>query len=208
MQDENSSESNSAKYIFLDEAAKETQDPIQLRSVALDILLAGRDTTASLLGNAFYLLSQRPEIWNKKLRLYSVIRANAHLALRRTTLPTGGGPHGRSPIAISPDDIVSYVPNAMHQRTGMFRPVALIFRPERWESSRASWAYLPFIGGPRICFRQQYALTEAMYTVTRMAQELGRVENKGREWKEKISLSLTNLDVVRVVLTPRTAREK
>ena len=38
------------KYIFLQELASKTRDPVELRSQALNILLAGRDTTAGLLG--------------------------------------------------------------------------------------------------------------------------------------------------------------
>ncbi len=38
------------KYIFLDALAAHTQDPIQLRSELLNVLLAARDTTASHLG--------------------------------------------------------------------------------------------------------------------------------------------------------------
>lgn len=45
------------KYIFLDALAAHTQDPIELRSSLLNILLAGRDTTASLLGWLMICLS-------------------------------------------------------------------------------------------------------------------------------------------------------
>jgi cytochrome P450 len=36
------------RYIFLDELLKQTQDPYTLRSELLNVLLAGRDTTAGL----------------------------------------------------------------------------------------------------------------------------------------------------------------
>ena len=55
------------RYIFLEELAKATNDPEQIRSELLNILLAGRDTTASLLSNVWFMLAQRPEIW-KRLR--------------------------------------------------------------------------------------------------------------------------------------------
>lgn len=55
------------KYIFLEALAAETQDPIELRSQLLNILLAGRDTTASLLGWLFLCLSRDPARY-KKLR--------------------------------------------------------------------------------------------------------------------------------------------
>jgi len=46
------------KYVFLDALARQTRDPIELRSQLLHTLLAGRDTTASLLGWLFYLLAR------------------------------------------------------------------------------------------------------------------------------------------------------
>lgn len=52
-------------YVFLQELVKETKDPEMLRSQLLNILLAGRDTTAGLLGWTFYLLSRHPEVYQK-----------------------------------------------------------------------------------------------------------------------------------------------
>lgn len=51
------------RYTFLNELVRSTQDPKQIRDELLNILLAGRDTTASLLANTFSVLSQRPDIW-------------------------------------------------------------------------------------------------------------------------------------------------
>lgn len=53
------------KYIFLSALAAQTRDPIELRSQLLNILLASRDTTASLLGWFFYLLARHPPIFHK-----------------------------------------------------------------------------------------------------------------------------------------------
>ena len=58
-------EKGSERYIFLHELVKETQDKVRIRSELLNILLAGRDTTASLLTTLFFDLSTRPEIWAK-----------------------------------------------------------------------------------------------------------------------------------------------
>ncbi|KAA8650482.1 hypothetical protein EYZ11_007663 [Aspergillus tanneri] len=54
-------------YVFLNGLANTTQDPIELRSQLLNILLAGRDTTASLLSWSVLLLARHPAIF-KKLR--------------------------------------------------------------------------------------------------------------------------------------------
>lgn len=53
------------RYVFLTEMIKATRDPKQLRDELLNILLAGRDTTASLLSNTFHVLARRPDIWQK-----------------------------------------------------------------------------------------------------------------------------------------------
>ncbi|KAK6200465.1 cytochrome P450 [Scheffersomyces amazonensis] len=55
------------QYIFLYELVKETRNPKVLRDQLLNILLAGRDTTASLLSFTFYELCRNKDIW-KKLR--------------------------------------------------------------------------------------------------------------------------------------------
>ena len=55
------------RYIFLHELAKRTDDPICIRSELLNIFLAGRDSTASLLSDVWFQLARRPDIW-KKLR--------------------------------------------------------------------------------------------------------------------------------------------
>lgn len=56
------------RYIFLHELVRSTQDPIQIRSELLNILLAGRDTTASLLSNTLFMLAKKPTIWAKLRR--------------------------------------------------------------------------------------------------------------------------------------------
>jgi cytochrome P450 len=53
------------KYTFLHELAKETTDPIRLRDELMNLLVAGRDTTASMLSNLFHVLAKRPDVWGK-----------------------------------------------------------------------------------------------------------------------------------------------
>ncbi|KAK5652886.1 hypothetical protein OQA88_9552 [Cercophora sp. LCS_1] len=59
------SDSTPARFVLLDELAKVTQDPVELRSQTLNVLTAGRDTTASLMGWVFYFLSRHPRVFNK-----------------------------------------------------------------------------------------------------------------------------------------------
>jgi cytochrome P450 len=53
------------RYIFLEELLAQTNDRRRIRDELLNILLAGRDTTASLLSNLFFMLARHPHIWQK-----------------------------------------------------------------------------------------------------------------------------------------------
>lgn len=53
------------KYVFAEAVAKQTQDPEEIAAQMLNILLAGRDTTASLLSWLFKELLRHPEVFQK-----------------------------------------------------------------------------------------------------------------------------------------------
>lgn len=205
------------KYVFLDALAESTRDPVELRSELLNILLAGRDTTASLLSYVYRLFTTHPEkydklraivlesfgtynnpreitfeklkgcnylqwVMNETLRLYPVVPFDGRRALKDTTLPTGGGPDGRSPIYVRKGQQVDYSVYAMHRRKDLWGPDADAFRPERWDGRRSGWEYLPFNGGPRICIGQQFALTEAGYVLVRLLQRFEKIQGVGNSW--------------------------
>ncbi|KAK1832629.1 oxidoreductase-like protein [Podospora conica] len=56
------------RFVLLDDLAKTTQDPVQLRSQTLNILTAGRDTTAALISWIFYFLARDATILGKLRR--------------------------------------------------------------------------------------------------------------------------------------------
>ncbi|KAI5836777.1 cytochrome P450 [Morchella snyderi] len=53
------------KYVFLEELAQATQDRKVLRDQTLSVMIAGRDTTATLLSWVFWLVSKNPKVWEK-----------------------------------------------------------------------------------------------------------------------------------------------
>lgn len=61
-------EKSDGRYIFLQALAADTDDPKLLRDNMLNILLAGRDTTASLLSSTFFYLSRHQGVWNRLRR--------------------------------------------------------------------------------------------------------------------------------------------
>lgn len=227
-------EKQKGKYIFMNELALATDDPIQIRSEILNILLAGRDTTAGLLSNTFHVLARRPDIWaklkqevdqlggkkpdyetlrnmkylkhvlNESLRLYPSVPQNIRFAHKDTTLPVGGGPDGRAPIFVAKGQLVAYGVFSMHRRKDLYGEDADEYRPERWETLRVGWGYLPFNGGPRICVGQQFALTEAGYTLVRFLQEFERIESRDpTSWLESLHLTLGSGNGVQAALHPR-----
>jgi cytochrome P450 len=121
---------------------------------------------------------------NEALRLYPVVPYNVRLALKDTTLPTGGGPDGTLPIGVLAGTPIGYSTLIMQRRADLYPdastgfPDPAAFVPERWDSwTPKSWTYVPFNGGPRICIGQQFALTEIGYTLVRLLQRFERVEN-------------------------------
>jgi len=53
------------RYVFIKELVKQTGDKTRIRDELMNILLAGRDTTASLLSNMFFQFALRPDVWAK-----------------------------------------------------------------------------------------------------------------------------------------------
>ncbi|KAJ5717048.1 hypothetical protein N7488_002694 [Penicillium malachiteum] len=154
------------KRIFSHELAAQTSDRTRILDELMNVLLAGRDTTASLLTNMFFMLAKNPMIWdklrrevaflegrlptyeelcnmkyvhccmNESLRLHPVVPRNDRQAVRDTVLPLGGGKDGLSPIFVPKGTLVVYNLYAMHRRKDIYGPDADDFRPERWEDGK------------------------------------------------------------------------
>ncbi|KAJ5644830.1 cytochrome P450 52A3-B [Penicillium longicatenatum] len=159
-------ETNRQKHIFAQELASRTTDRIRILDELMNVLLAGRDTTASLLGNLFFMLAKNPAMWdklrqevaflqgrpptyeelrslryvhccmNESLRLHPVVPRNEREAVRDTVLPRGGGKDGLSPVFVPKGTIVGYCVYAMHRRADIYGDDAEEFRPERWEDGK------------------------------------------------------------------------
>lgn len=117
-------------------------------------------------------------------------------------LPTGGGQDGTSPIFIPKGSGVTTNWNSLHRLAPCFQPDADEFRPERWETVRPGWYYLPFGGGPRICPGRQLALTEVAYVIARMAQEWKIIEcrDEVKEWVEDLKITANSRNGIKVGL--------
>lgn len=152
-------------------------------------------------------------VLKEKLRLYPSVPLNSRAATRTTTIPSGGGPDGQSPILIRKGEAVGYCFYAMQRHTDIHGPDALEFRPERWEGDKLEnvcYGYLPFNGDPCVCLGQEFALLEAGHTVARFVQrfpfiavpESDPIVEVGKE-KQTLTLVVACADACRVQL--RTA---
>ncbi|KAI0124110.1 cytochrome P450 52A1 [Xylariales sp. AK1849] len=153
---------SSSDYIFLDELIHRFSDPVRVRSELLQILLAGRDTTAAMLTNFWWCISRHSEAAtrlrheieqlqgahptfeqvkelkylmaavNESLRLYPVVPVNLREAVEDTTLPMGGGKDGQSPVFVPKGQAVMWNLWTMHRREDVYGSDAAYFCPERW----------------------------------------------------------------------------
>ncbi|KAL2172634.1 hypothetical protein VTG60DRAFT_4753 [Thermothelomyces hinnuleus] len=128
----------------------------------------------------------------ESLRLFSPVSANSRTAKKETILPRGGGKDGSQPILIPKGMSVRWVSHAMHRNIDVYGLGVDEFRPERWESVRAGWEYIPFGGGPRMCLGQKFALTQIAYTVFKFFNVFRAIEARDdKPYTQQTSLTIS-----------------
>lgn len=126
--------------------AENTRVQTRLRHEIQDSL-NGRLPTYEDVRNLTYL----NYIIKETLRLYPPAPQSLRAAIKDTTLPVGGGPDGTAPVFIPKGGEVGFIIYSTHRRTDIWGDDADQFRPERWETVKPLFQYLPFNAGPRIC---------------------------------------------------------
>lgn len=120
-----------------------------------------------------------------------------------TTLPRGGGPDGKEPIFVAKGDVVHGNRYLLHRDPEFWGPDAAEFKPERWESIRPLWHFVPFGGGPRICPAHILASTEAAYLLTRFCQRFKTLEPRDPQpYVPVMRVGPSSLHGVKVAVTP------
>jgi cytochrome P450 len=170
----------------------------QVRDEAMNIFLAGHETTANALAWAFYLIAQHPAA---RERLEAEVSAAlggrtptladlpampyalavlkeamrlyppAYIVARRATRDvtlTGGVRVARNEVCMV--NIIGM------QRRATYFPEPTRFDPERFlpenEKRLAKQAFLPFGAGPRICIGNHFALLEGQLAIATLAQRV------------------------------------
>ncbi|KAK5997604.1 Cytochrome P450 monooxygenase lepH [Cladobotryum mycophilum] len=196
---------------FLWTIARHVPDKLKLRTQLTGVWIPSNETTSILMSNTLFALARHPGVverlrkeilaygdkpltfeglrsisylrWvvNESHRLYPVSLQTVRACIKDTALPTGGGPDGKSPIYCSKGDIVHCNRYLMHRDPDLWGPDAEVFRPERWETARPMWNFVPFGGGPRICPAHVMVDTECSYTIFRLLQVFKAIEPRDDE---------------------------
>ncbi|KAF7548761.1 hypothetical protein G7046_g8566 [Stylonectria norvegica] len=221
-------------YVFMNEMLESGASHDYIRDQLLAMILGGRDTSASTMSSLFWVLARRRDVmvklrrevdglegrrptWEElkemkylnmilkeTLRLWAPVVTNLRQASHDTVLPKGGGPDGQSPLFVPKGTGCRWSLHSLHRRKDVFGDDADEFCPERWETLRTTWEYLPFSGGPRICIGQQFALTQMAYLVTSVVQTLGdvRAVDEAEEMVQETPQLLHQIPTVLTTITP------
>ena len=91
-----------------------------------------------------------------------------------------------------PGDKITGTFHVLH-RSSFYGPDADDFRPERWETIRPTWEFLPFSGGPRACPGQMLATTQAAFVLLGLSRLYERCESRDeRPWTEELKMTAVN----------------
>ncbi|KAH7930343.1 cytochrome P450 [Leucogyrophana mollusca] len=179
---------------LLDHLVNYTEDPIVIRDEILNIMIAGRDTTAGTLTFVVHMLSQHPEVLR---RLREEILSKVGSSRRPTYDDLRDMKYMRAVIngTTSTEPVVWPSVNAyfhiyrniycvflMHRRKDLWGPDAEEFDPDRFLDERLHkyltknpFIFLPFNAGPRICLGQQFAYNEVSFFLVRLLQTFSSV---------------------------------
>lgn len=132
---------------------------------------------------------------NETLRLYPVFPYHLRVAIEHTSLPTGGGANGTSPIFCRKGSLFDGNFVVLHRQVSIWGEDAEVFDPERWNRFKPKTnEFMPFGAGPRACVGRQKALMETSYFVVRMLRAFKSIEAKDeREWTGEVQITAKNL---------------
>ena len=138
------------------------------------------------------------------LRLYPIFPILARAALNDSILPVGGGSRGDQPVSTPAGTKILVDFYTLHRDETVYGENVEEFKPDRWDSIKPGpWQFMAFGGGQRACLGQQKALTEASYTLIKLARAFKRVESRDdREWAGDQKLTARNAHGCKIALIP------
>jgi cytochrome P450 len=215
-----------------DETTGEMMNPKQLRDEVMTMFLAGYDTSANVLGWAWYLLLKNPEALAKaRAEIDSVVGDSEptvehlmslpylHRALQETMrLYPPVFTYSRSVLKddeilgyrIPAGSIVAVVPYMMHHHPAYWHDPER-FDPDRFtdeaSAGRHRFLYIPFGAGPRGCIGREFAMVELTLTLVMALQRYELALVPGQRVGTKANITLCPDPGVRVTLKRRSKQE-
>ena len=164
----------------------------QVRDEALTLFLAGHETTANALLWTWYLLARHPEVERRlhdevdgadfsrdPMELWASLEYTRRVFRESMRLYPPAwifGREAREPVKlvggydVGAGTTVLIAPLVLHRRPDLF-PDPERFDPERWlRGDTPPFAYVPFGGGARRCIGEEFAWTEGVLVLARLAR--------------------------------------
>ncbi|KAF9571291.1 hypothetical protein BGW38_008658, partial [Lunasporangiospora selenospora] len=220
---------------FLQHQAENGLSTKYLRDMLLNFMVAGRDTTASLLTWTVWYLVNHPDVADKvyneimdvlgptsspefdhikKLKyqkqvLNEVLRLRPPVPLNsRQSVEEDILPNGHY---IPPHTTITYSAYVTHRLPQFWGEDANKFDPDRWGPERSGsikpFMFVPFHAGPRICLGQNLAYTTAQVALTRLLQNFVFKPVTGFEPKQYFDLILFSRNGMEVRVEKRNPLE-
>lgn len=211
-----------------DDETSKGMTPVQLRDEMMGILMAGHETTGIAAAWSWYWLARCPEVertLHHELDTVLAGRAPTFDDLARLpytqmvfqeALRICPPTWGLDRRALENDEMggfviprgakVAFSPYVMHHHPKYWdRPDE--FDPRRFSgeqsAGRATYAYLPFGGGPRRCVGMRFALLEGQLMLATLAQSFSVRQVPGAEVRPKVRVTLQPSPGVHLRLEPR-----
>ncbi|KAJ3097892.1 hypothetical protein HDU96_000209 [Phlyctochytrium bullatum] len=192
----------------------------QLRDMVLNMILAGRDTTAQALSWGFWLLASHPEVVAKmrdeiaeitsnELPSYDQVGSLKYVtAVFFETLRLYPSVPFNTKVAVKDDILpggihvragtkINWLPYCMGRMPQIWGPDAEEFRPARWfdESGNlkreSPFKWSAFNAGPRVCLGQQMATVEAVIALVGVVSRFDVVVEPGADVRPGLSVTLS-----------------
>ncbi|KAL1594564.1 hypothetical protein SLS60_010325 [Paraconiothyrium brasiliense] len=215
---------NNKSQVVVESLLAQTEDRTLVRNMLVQGIIGAQDTTSVLTSNTIHLLARHPALWkelreevlrrgdelftfdalrsneviqnmlSESLRLRPVFPVVDRIAVRDTTLPTGGGIDGTSPIFVKAGTRIQPAFYALHREPSVYGPNVEDFDPHRWKNIKPSqWEFMAFGGGPRNCMGREKSLVEAAYLLAKLAGNYERLEARDdRPWTGTMAFTCAN----------------